>query len=180
MWVTGAEDCQSGMSENITWIAMTKKTTSIFPHVILISLSQCHLVRAKLLIEFDGASAASWNDIRHHSLLPRGLRLHPCPVLFAHSSLYISITLSGHVNVLWWITEQTVAQTALTQVHPTNVCFIYNCLRRRWDVKHPLAVILEILALGEQRQWTAGCVFFPLFYIYKYTDRVWNHSLIQY
>lgn len=60
------------MSENIT---EGGKKASIFPDVILVSLSQqCLSEEAKLLIEFDGASAALRNDIRLQ-------RIASCPLM---------------------------------------------------------------------------------------------------
>ena len=57
-------------------------------------LSQCHSVGAKLLIEFDGASAALWNDIRCHRLLPCAL------ILYLYSVSFVLLTiLSTYLSV---------------------------------------------------------------------------------
>lgn len=63
--------CQFKMSENITGISRGGEKASIFPDVILVRLSQRTRGEgaAKLLIEFDGASAALCDDIRRHSLV---------------------------------------------------------------------------------------------------------------
>lgn len=197
MWVTGSGRLSVWDEWKHYRDCHEKKTTSIFPDVILISLSQCHLVRAKLLIEFDGASAALWNDIRHHGLLPRGLRLYPCPVLFAPSSLCISITLSGHVNVLWWITEQThSSRTNRSDPGPSNHCVSFttaygeNGMRNihwqsYWWYSPWLTVTVNswlfiyIYWIYIYIQCVYSCLLLVL-YTHKYTNRVWNHSVIQY
>lgn len=91
---------RSGVSENITELSMKKRKKK--PPYSLMSfrcgLSQCQSVGAKLLIEFDGASAALWNDVRWNGPFP--LPSYLCAVSFALSYvLAIYITLSRHGNI---------------------------------------------------------------------------------
>lgn len=79
-------------------------------------LSQRHSVGAKLLIEFDGTSAALWNDMRCHGLFPRALISVPrlvCPPLYSLCVIYHSVKTWKHM--IWWITKQKITQTNLTQ-----------------------------------------------------------------
>lgn len=67
--------CQSGMTENITGISKGGEKPPYSLMSFWCRISKCHPRGggAKLLIEFDGASAALWNDISHHSLFPHAL-----------------------------------------------------------------------------------------------------------